>query len=257
MKKWKISAAKRASGHWRHQDRYVVVPIEDGKRTCIAVLDGHGESEKTVNFCVRKIKEVVQRREIAENPLDQHILNVLVRELAEGTGQFKDGCAISVAILEDGDNMSTLMTIGDTFACAGSMAHGVIAPQWIKPHEVFGNDEERAALWKSGAKVSRGYVHDAKDKRMLAMSRSLGDAEFEGVISREPSFLRKNRDTNDNQFVILGTDGYFNMAMPERMDMDWLHGIEEKWSARQFLAAKTHELRSRADDATVVVAYLQ
>ena len=252
---WEISAAGRPSGHWRHQDRHIVVPLADKRRTCIGVLDGHGEDEKSVEFCLRTIEAKMREEGIGEDYNTHRVFLNLADELRNGTDAFEDGCALSLAIL-GADGRASLMTIGDTFACAGRIIEGTVSLSWIDPHEVFGNDEERARLKEAGAKVGHGYVHDKADKNLLAMSRSLGDAPFQGIVSREMTYLPIGRPNSPHgQFVILGTDGYFNMAMPERMNMSWLYGVKQKWKAHEFLQAATHRLRERADDATVAVAY--
>ncbi len=252
---WEMSAAGRPSGHWRHQDRHLIVSIPDGNRICIGVLDGHGEGEQCVEFCRRTIEEVLHSASAAEDYNNHRIFVQLADTLAEGTKTFDDGCALSLAILAK-DGRASLMTIGDTFACAGFLHEGTVSLSWIEPHEVFGNDEERARLQKAGAKVSRSYVHDKADKNLLAMGRSLGDAAFEGVVSREMTFLpTSGPSAPGTRFVILGTDGYFDMAMPERMNLSWLYGVKQRWKAHQFLEASVHRLREREDDATVAVAY--
>jgi serine/threonine protein phosphatase PrpC len=253
--KWNITAAERPSGQWRHQDRHIVLDLPadaanpGGK--FIAVLDGHGESELTTDFCMKAIPEYFQ--EWPNPTFASKMLSELFRRLAADTATIQDGCAMSAAILKY-DGSVVYGTLGDTFACAGSVDENSVNLAWTKLHSVFGNDDERKRLARGGAKISSGYLRGPKDEG-LAMSRALGDSKFDAHLSRIPSL--RSKDLVAGGFVILASDGYVDMSMPEYMHMGWLAGVEEKMSAEQLLAAEYHRLRSRGDDATVIMAYLE
>ncbi len=243
---WKVTAAERPSGHWRHQDRSLIVPALNG--TAIAVLDGHGEDDDAIIRCSDLLPGLLAKAEWTSGPA---MMRAIVERLLNETANHESGACISLAYVSD-EGTVHLATLGDTFACAGIYDRENVQLKWLKPQDIEGNDDEREALKVLGANVSLGYLHSPGDAK-LSLSRTLGNRVFRDQLIRYPAIL--STTVPRNGFVILGTDGFFSMSQPEYMQMGWLACIAERMDAKQMIDSSFHRLRMRKDDATVVVAY--
>ncbi|HYD93401.1 MAG TPA: PP2C family serine/threonine-protein phosphatase [Candidatus Paceibacterota bacterium] len=244
--KWKVTAAERPSGHWRHQDRHIVQNVTDG--IAIAVIDGHGESDDTIIRCMQVLP---QKFEAASWGDPELTLKEIIHDLLGDTWGYHDGASISLAYLRQ-NGCVALATLGDTFACAGRIGGETMRFQWLRPHDISGNDAEHQRLKDAGANVKLGRLHIPGGNE-LSLSRTLGDHVFRDQTIQTPALL--STEVEALGFVILGSDGFFSMSQPEYMNMAWLACIEEQMHAGDILKADFHRLRMRKDDATVVVGY--
>lgn len=241
--RWKVTAAERPSGHWRHQDRHMVQEVSDG--VVITVIDGHGGSDDSIIRCCEVLPDLIadMNWQNAEAALVE-----IVKQLVFQTKDHEDGACISLAYL-DNDGTAFLATLGDTFACAGKYDHEDVSLKWLRPQDLGGNESERMLHQQLGHDVALGYLRSPNNN--LSLSRCLGHRDLKDKLFRHPAILKTI--VTPGGFAILGTDGYFSMSEPECMHMKWLSCVRQKWEAQRFIDASFHS--ARTDDATVVVAY--
>lgn len=215
---------------------------------CVAVLDGHGESEETITHCLKRLPSLLKN--IVPKNSERHVRKAF-STLFDETAAFKDGCTLSLAVLFDNGN-AVVASLGDSPVVWGYANAKGTSVSLLPSHDVYANARERQRLRKLGDTLRRGYVKNPQGN-MLAVSRALGNKSFRGLISGEPEVT--SIVIPPGGYLMLATDGFLDFSIPEQWWMGWLAYVEEKLSATEMLKRSFHRLRGKGDDATVVVCY--
>ena len=246
--KCEISAAERPSGQWRHQDRHLLLRTGEGDDHLLIVMDGHGESEHTIDRCMELLPLYAEERFRGEPFTYGDEMLRIFADLADETRSFPDGCSLSIVHLaHKGKFLAS--TLGDTAVVWGHRTDWSHTVGWLRPHDAATHVRERERLAKMGATVAHGYVHrEGYRSEGLSMSRGLGNADFDAPLSREPDM--QSGQLLGKSYLALATDGFIDLTRPDWFSI--LPCLEEKMPARDLLLTRHNQLR---DDATVIVVY--
>lgn len=177
------------------EDRHVIHSTDHG--TLLAILDGHGGDEAAA---------------IGQNSIP-HLwdgafsgdpaaaLASVVKSLADLTQDYRSGAALSLVFIPADSKAAHIAILGDAPVVAAlpdGSTH--VSPE----HNVRTNDAERKAAQGRGGIYQNGYI--CKGYNGLQMSRALGDASLQPVVSQEPEIYSVDIDG----FVVVASDGVFD-----------------------------------------------
>ena len=205
-----VAAAHTVQGPRPSQeDRYVVEPItsrEGVSGYLLAVMDGHGGAG-AAEYCRRELPAVFS----LAGPEDaEDALRRAVRTLDEGTRLQRSGTTLSAVCLLDSHGTAAIAVLGDSPVFALDRGGRLT----VSPvHNVRVNLGERRLAEARGGLYLSGYIVNAETGDGLQMSRGLGDAIMEGIISREPQVY--SVELGPDSLVVLATDGLVDFSAGE------------------------------------------
>jgi len=188
----KISKATAKGLRTYQEDRSFVLTTERGMY--MGVFDGHGGDE-CAEYCVNRMPDI-----LAEFPdaMPCDILNTLNNE----TRDMYAGCTASVVFIPNGETAVHVAVLGDSPV----IVKGADRPIWVSPeHNVRTNKAEADAAMARGGFVSGGYLFANYSGNGLQMTRALGDASLDKVLSRIPEVF--SWVLGAGSFVLVATDG--------------------------------------------------
>jgi serine/threonine protein phosphatase PrpC len=226
------------------EDRYVVEPLcspEGVSGYLLAVLDGHGGAA-VAEYCQRELPAVFSLAgpEDAENALRR-----AVRALDQGTRKERSGTTLSAVCLLESHEVATVAVLGDSpVFTLDRRGRTAVSPV----HNVRVNLEERRQAEGRGGLYLSGYMVSAETGDGLQVSRALGDASLEGIVSREPQVY--SVELGPGSLVVLATDGLVDLSAGEERAFaeEALKGTVDPESLIRWA-----ERRGLRDNATAVV----
>jgi len=213
-----------------------VIGIPDQKDTVswFAVFDGHAGSRVSAHCshhlldCIRASDDFTcslqQEHTLSQEEMMSGIkkgilkgfleLDEKLRKIPEvASGEDKSGTTAVGALITD--KYLIIANCGDSRGVACSMGKPVLATQDHKPS----NEPERERIQNAGGSVMIQRVNGS-----LAVSRALGDFEYKNVdgkgpteqlVSPEPEFYVKERQPENDQFLVLACDGVWDVMTNE------------------------------------------
>lgn len=226
------------------EDRSFCKPIKgsDFNGWLLAVMDGHGGAS-VAELCAKEIEHLFTLHG-AEHT--EEALRDLVSSLNVKTSHLQVGSTLSVAcILEDHKKVS-IAVLGDSpVVVLDSTGQLHVGPE----HNVRSNVNERKAAEKRGGAYSGGYIWRRDRNYGLQMSRALGDAHLEGIISHEPEVYT----VTNPKWILIASDGLVDPGhdQSEHLFSEIKEYAEKNATASDLMQwAVSRELR---DNATAIV----
>jgi serine/threonine protein phosphatase PrpC len=188
----KISKATARGARSYQEDRYFVFPTVIG--TYLGVFDGHGGDECAA-YCVKAMR-IILTHEPASGLQDA------VAKLSRETRTMRAGSTASLVFIPKDESRVDVAVLGDSPVLV-SRPDGSI---WVSPeHNVRTNEAEADAAIKRGGFLAQGYLFADYSGDGLQMSRALGDAHLDKVLSREPEVF--SLALYKGKFVLMCSDG--------------------------------------------------
>ncbi len=238
---WNITHASHQSPHWLGQDRVVVRNLSE-HCTLVAVMDGHGETSDTVNFC---------HKFLSAHPLNAppwHELPMFIdevyRHLHKETSWRMDGCTLTMGVLFNTGKVF-LATLGDSLWIVKNGADIQRGPS----HNINTNAYEKERVLAKGA-AHRGY-HMWVDHVGLQPTRALGDSHFGAVLERLPE-IHSFGVREKNEWVALITDGVWDELSDSAQD-DYEALVKSLEDGRDASHVVTHHGLAKDDDRAAIV----
>eukprot|EP01106_Pelomyxa_sp_JSP_P013082 TRINITY_DN378_c0_g1_i7.p1 TRINITY_DN378_c0_g1~~TRINITY_DN378_c0_g1_i7.p1 ORF type:complete len:285 (-),score=72.07 TRINITY_DN378_c0_g1_i7:55-786(-) len=193
------------------QDSMAVVHDYGGVAGCLlaGVFDGHGGDEiaqfasrNFPAFMARNLQRLRKKPNYIETSM-RNSLNMLQEEVLKTDTQA--GSTAIVAFMTP-SGLLTVANIGDSRAVLSYQGTAVPLSVDHSPS----NPVERGRVRTAG-----GYVApDGRVNGELGLTRALGDTEYEGMVSSEPTFDKRQLNFG-HQFLILACDGIWNVFSNE------------------------------------------
>ena len=190
------------------EDRYKIDVNNDG--VLLAVFDGHG-GDFTSEYCEKNLLKAFNA--VADNPdlpTLQRKLWGIFDVLRMGTDDSHEGTCASIVFIPNSLDRAYVGILGDSPVIVKTKD----GEYWHAPeHNVRSNPAEVKRVTGRGGIVYGGYAyadspHSDLSKGGLQLSRTLGDCDFESILSREPEIFEI--PIGVGSFVLVGTDGLFD-----------------------------------------------
>lgn len=250
MKKYSVTYAQRQGprisqedrGFCKRIERYEPIVSQGFCGWLLAVMDGHG-GPSVAELCANEIGDLFMLQDADHT--EEALLN-LVAVLNAKTAHSHEGSTLSVAcVIEDCDKVS-IAVLGDSpVIVLDGKGKLHVSPE----HNTRSNGVEREAAEKRGGVCKDGYLYKKDGDRGLQLSRALGDAYLEGVISREPEIYT----LESPQWILIASDGLLDPAHYESpMPIKEIERLAERHaSAKEVMQWATY--RELRDNATALV----
>lgn len=165
----------------------------------LAVMDGHGGS-RVAELCAKQIGKLFMPQDAANT---EKALRHLVVALNSMTEQSQVGSTLSIACIPSNHKNVSIAVLGDSPVIVLDRKGQLhMSPE----HNVRSNIEERRVAEKRGGVYEGGYLFTRNGDRGLQMSRALGDAYLENVISHEPDIYT----IANPKWILVASDGLFD-----------------------------------------------
>ncbi len=184
----------------QQEDRFVISEVTHGKYqgTVLAVMDGHSGSDQIPVYCKRQLtKTLLSCAKKAGS--EEEMLRMAVTRLHLKTQKLRGGSTISICFVNEKTGRVTIAILGDSPVITMN-ANGEIRRSLA--HNARTNIEDRLAAIKSGARYFDGYI-EIPNGHGLQLTRSLGDMDFDKVLSREPEVYT----VENTEIVVVASDG--------------------------------------------------
>ena len=186
----RISKATARGARSYQEDRYFVFPTVMG--TYLGVFDGHGGDECAA-YCVKAMRIILTH---------EPTLQDAVAKLSRETRTMRAGSTASLVFIPKDESRVDVAVLGDSPVIA-KLADGFIR---ISPeHNIRTNEAEADAAIQRGGHISGGYLFASYGSLGLQMSRALGDAHLDRVLSREPEVF--SHVLGKDSWVLVCSDG--------------------------------------------------
>lgn len=192
----KITRAVQQGTRPYQEDRSLI--LNSSRGLLLAVMDGHVEAD-VATTCKRLIPKLFRfKGRGAEGALRQ-----LISELHLATARVRGGSTISLALIPKNEKTVSIAVLGDSPVVVFDAADRLhMSPE----HNVRSNLKERQAAIDRGGVYEQGYICLPRGAAGLQMSRALGDAVLDKILSREPEvYTLKNP-----RWVLVASDGLFD-----------------------------------------------
>lgn len=202
--KFNMTHASEKGSRRYQEDRHVVywMPTEGLQGYLLAVFDGHGGFE-AADQCAKTLVEIWHTEAVDAPDTEVVMRNVFACLHDETSSYMGSGCAASIAFIKADGSEVIVGILGDAPVLVKN--DGI----WHSPeHNVRSNPAEVAAVTQRGGFVSDGYCFQTYSSGGLQMSRTLGDANLDKILSREPEIFRLPLQAGD--WVLVGSDGLFD-----------------------------------------------
>ena len=242
------------------EDRYLIINLYFG--TLAVICDGHRSgitSESVIlnipTFINEEYKLVMRKIGTVSNitiNIEKQILRNIFKKLHQLTSNDESGTTVSMLMIRPiarDENKQrrirlAIATIGDSPLTVFDKKKYVHMP--LHSAEYYLPDRHRIEKNKLGF-IENGYLYSNKLHRRsggIAMSRALGDAKFNSVLSRKPAI--KCFDISTNAKIILCSDGVLNSSEPIKAKATMRHLIKKMCdgvTAQEMLSdlGKTHD----------------
>lgn len=193
-----VTVAQQQGPRNYQEDRYFYKKVEghDFHGWLMAVMDGHGGSA-TAELCVREIGNLFKLENADQS---EEALRNLISELNSITRHLGDGSTLSAVCVLESHKKVSVAVLGDSPVVIVSQDGSLnVSPE----HNVRTNAAECEAVKKRGGRIDQGYVWNSDWTHGLQMSRALGDAYMDNVISREPEVYT----ILSPKYIIVASDG--------------------------------------------------
>jgi serine/threonine protein phosphatase PrpC len=180
-----------AKGHRPYMEDFSNV-IETPQGVYCAVWDGHGGPDVAA-YAVAALPTILHTRPELKDAL---------AELNSQTRHMDAGSTASLVFIPTDESRVDVAVLGDSPVLV-SHPDGSI---WVSPeHNVRSNEAEADAAIKRGGFLAHGYLFSSHDVDGLQMSRALGDAYLDKVLSREPEVF--THVLGKDSWVLVCSDG--------------------------------------------------
>ena len=220
-----ITTARAQGNRYYQEDRYVVYKEIDTGGTLVCVMDGHG-GEQSAEACYQSIHlhvwngiKSLKTKDTAER------LRALVSILHEQTKDNQSGTTFSCVYLPKKSSKIWIAVLGDSPVIVSVVGDGYhVSPE----HNVRSNEEEAKAAVARGGFIEGGYLFTDNPNYDLTgpglqMSRALGDAPLDRVLSREPTIYSLPFKRGD--WALVCTDGLLSPSHNKKAQKDRLEHI--------------------------------
>ena len=204
-----VTVARKKGPRTYQEDFHFFAPIEQHGISgwLLAVMDGHGGKE-VAQFSAREIPHLFELRS-AEHA--EEALKKLVQKLHAGTRHLEAGSTLSLVLILEQEKRAVVAVLGDSPV----VIFDTNGKQYVSPeHNVRSNPAELAAAESRGASYSLGYIYSPMSTRGLQLSRALGNASLDSILSRKPDVYT----VSEPAWVLVASDGL----------MDPGHGINQE-----------------------------
>ena len=205
--KHSVSFAVNQGPRSYQEDRYFYKRIEEQELSgwILAVMDGHG-GKTVAELCAQEIEKLF-RITTSDDP--EEVLRLLVAELNSQTVHFHEGSTLSIALILESSSQVSIAVLGDSpVVVFDKRGEPHVSPE----HNIRSNIQERKSAEQRGGVCVGGYLYDiGGGNHGLQMSRALGDAYLNRVLSREPDIYT----IKDPQWILVATDGLFDPGHQE------------------------------------------
>ena len=186
------------------EDAHRIIPDMGGKRGALfaAVFDGHGRAEAS-QIAAREVPELFQRALKGGFSVEEAFHSAYIEVDRSIKGVTSSGTTASSIYLER--DRIHYAHVGDSRIV---LASGSEALALTRDHKAT-DPEEKAQLQARGGRFWGNYVV-LPTGMGLAMSRALGDRDFEGLISRTPD-VGSHILTARDRLIIIGCDGLWDV----------------------------------------------
>ena len=223
------------------EDRHYETYIPDRKWLLLTVMDGHG-GEDVSEFCANNIFRTMS----LDDGKPEYRLSSLVANLNSATRLYEAGSTFSGVIISEELDTASVAILGDSpVVILDGKGQLHISPE----HNVRTNVNERKAAEARGGHYSQGYIWHSREEGGLQMSRALGDAHLDGILSREPEIYTIPNPV----WVLVASDGLFD---PSHKSTESLLKDIEKFAKKRATAdvlMAWAKKRGLHDNATAVV----
>lgn len=241
------SIGKRIS----QQDRYLVLQLYYGY--VVVVCDGHGIDSSAADKVVLNIGNVLHDKYMeaykefhrdSSSISDKKIISQLFSVLHQLTCDLESGTTVSLVVIRflerNEDNRQQMRA---TFATLGDSPLSLLDDEeytHMPMHSADHYHKDRIRIEESNAGYfESGYLYASKLHPRyggIAMTRSLGDKDFDDVLFRQPSML--SLDISSDAVIVLASDGVLISSEPNKIKKE-MEGIIKKvvkgFSARDIL----------------------
>ena len=221
------------------EDRFLVTHIHDG--VLLAVLDGHGGpavAEDAAMMLPGLVQRFLQARaEITPAEALAEAIGVIVEETADGRPEAghrrASGATLSVAYVAPAQ--ITTAVLGDS-----PILLRIDGEDWMSPaHNVELNPEDVARIEAAHqARIMRGELRITSAHLLLgsfaalALTRALGDPEFEAYLIREPQIMTHPLTPDSAFTLILASDGIQVSADAELLQRHYTDLLDQVQAGR-------------------------
>lgn len=193
-------------GHRDYQeDRLFISTYEQG--TLLAVFDGHGGA--AVSHLASEQFPLLFANEINEDGASDHVPEVLASVIQKvhllTQHMVEEGSTVSLAFISADKPVVYCAVLGDSPILIKDKAGKInVSPE----HNVRTNQEEAQAARARGGFVNGYYLFQTYDGMGLQMTRALGDAHLNQVLSRIPDIYQV--EVGPKSWVLVASDGLFD-----------------------------------------------
>jgi|ERR1700674_1980570 len=186
----KITKATAQGRRSYQEDAYFILTTSEG--TYLAVLDGHG-GNACAEYCAAMLPIILHSKPILRDAL---------AELNEKARHMHSGSTVSIVFIPTSEDVVYTAVLGDSPIIIKRKDGSI----WVSPeHNVRTNLAEADAAIERGGFVKSGYLFAKYTGQGLQMSRALGDAALDRVLSREPDVSAQ--PIGPGSYVLVATDG--------------------------------------------------
>ncbi len=203
-------------------------------------MDGHGGATVS-DFCAKNIFRTMS----LDDGKPEYRLASLVANLNSATCLYEAGSTFSGVIISEKSKTASVAILGDSpIVILDGKGRLHVSPE----HNVRSNAAERKAAEARGGHYSQGYIWGSREDG-LQMSRALGDAPLDSILSREPEIYTVHNPV----WVLVASDGLFDPSHENTEDL--LKEIKEfaKNGADADMLMAWAEERGLHDNATAIV----
>lgn len=243
-----ITSQASLQGNRDHQeDRSYINITENG--LLLAIFDGHGGDE-VAEFCKQTLPK-------AYNAMDLCPINMPIADRLRGifdylnyrTNHMDSGAAASIVFIPSTLDKAYVGILGD----APVIVKQADEQYWIAPeHNVRSNPNEVKLAKERGGVVYNGYLFPGRglSSHGLQMSRALGDADLNSVLSREPEIFEI--PLGAGSFVLVASDGVLDPHHNSRSAAESIVNLIEKGASADELVKYAAGVPTN-DNATAVL----
>ncbi|KAL7166201.1 hypothetical protein ACSBR2_036979 [Camellia fascicularis] len=194
---------------------YGVKNINDGPNAFYGVFDGHG-GKHAADFACYHLPRFIVKDEDFPREIERAVASAFLRT----DTAFAEACSLDAALASGTTALAALVVGSSLFVANAGDCRAVLcrrgkAIEMSRDHKP-GCSQERKRIEAFG-----GYVYDGYLNGQLNVARALGDWHMEelkgssgGPLSAEPE-LKSTRLTEDDEFLIIGCDGIWDVFMSQ------------------------------------------
>lgn len=204
---WRVAHLELMGRRDEMQDASETVVVEnDGRPTLVSVVaDGHGADGAWAARAA--LTGALDRARTEKNINDPAFLRELFKDMHSAFVQqgLKGGATLSVATLRDSRLIVAYVGDSEVRRVRNDGQNELLTI----PHRAHDHIEEHRRLKATGVLDVSGAIRPRNGYEYIAITRTLGDAEFEPFVSHEPEIIERTLGP-DTRFLIIASDGLWD-----------------------------------------------